>query len=302
MSKKINIHVKRDWLKRFEEGETEVQIAREEKRDPRTIAKGIEEVAKAGRLASAEAEMLRSALLRHQDQLINVLKGISTMLVLPPYNLELREEKEGLFAPISLTGALLKHISEEQITLEINDEDKLEWELLQEHLKKDKLWEALKKWRKVLIGHVQARWRFKQEVKSQLEEETGLKFRQHKDDEWPEYLLPETAELLYGVAINKIMGIPDGTDLENNLFAGDDGFVRHGPRGPKLAKCKDTKACRDKIAAVFTSLPSVTKALVVKRTRRELADIIKSAKRQADEILLLGMITGKCRVCRRLGK
>jgi hypothetical protein len=302
MSKKINILVKRKWLDMFEQGKTEVQIAREEKRDPRTITKGIEEVAKAGRLASAEAEMLRGALLRHQDQLINVLKGISTMLVPPPYNLELREEKDGLLAPIPLSGARLDHISEEQMTLKIHDEDKLEWGLLQEHLKKDKLWVALRKWRRDLIGHVQAVWQFKQEVKAQLEKETGMKFRQYKDDERPEYLLPETADLLFKVGINKILGIPDGTDLENNLFDRDDGFVRHGPGGTKLAKCKNTKICKKKIAIVITSLPSVIKALVVKRTHRELADIIKSAKGQADEILLLGMITGKCRVCRRLGK
>lgn len=290
MSKKINIQVKRNWLKRFEEGETEAQIAREERRDPRTIAKGIEEAAKAVRLASAEAEMLRSALFRHQDQLIGVLKGISTMLVPPPQHLELREEKDGLLAPISLSGALLKHISEGQMTLKIHDEDKLEWGLLQEHLKKDKLWEALRKWRKALIDYAQALWQFKQEVKAQLEKGTGLKFRKQQNDEKPEYLLPETADLLFKVAINKILDIPDGIDLENKLITGDDEFVRY------------TANCREKITIVYTSLPDTIEAFEVKITYGQLASITKSAKRQADEILLLGMVTGKCRVCQRLGR
>jgi len=124
----------------FEQGQTEVQIARKTRRDSRTIAKGIEEASKKMRLASTEAEMLRNALFKHQDQLTGILKNIVEMLVLPPHD-KLREESEGILAPISLTGALLKHVSKEQMILEIQKEDKLEWGLLKEHLKQDKLWE-----------------------------------------------------------------------------------------------------------------------------------------------------------------
>lgn len=302
MSKKINIHLKRAWLEKYEKGETVAQIARKESRDPRTITKGIEEVTKAVRLASAEAEMLRSALFRHQDQLISVLKGISAMLVLPPQNLGLLEQADGLFAPIPLIGARLDHISAEKMTLKIHDEDKLEWGLLQEHLRKDKLWEGQKKWQNILIDHIQAVWEFKQKIKTQLEEETKLKFRRSRADERPQYLLPESANLLFDVALKNILGIPDGTDLVNNLIAGDDEFVRHTPGGTELAKCKDTKTCRDKIIIVFTSLPNTVEASFVKETHKRLTDITKSARRLADEILLLGMVTGKCRVCQRLGR
>ena len=111
MSKKISIQEKRKWLDMYEQGKTEVQIAREMHRDPRTIVKGLEEASKDRRLASAEAEMLRNALFRHQDQLTGILENITKMLVLPPDNLEMLEEREGVLAPLPLSGALLKHVS-----------------------------------------------------------------------------------------------------------------------------------------------------------------------------------------------
>ncbi len=92
MSKKISIREKKQWLDMFEQGLTEVQIARKTGRDSRTIVKGIEEASKKKRLASTEAEMLRNALFKHQDQLTGLLKNIVEMLVLPPYDLKLREE------------------------------------------------------------------------------------------------------------------------------------------------------------------------------------------------------------------
>ncbi len=108
MSKKISIQEKKKWLEMFEEGLTEVQIARKTEHDPRTITKGIEEASKKTRLASIEAEILRKALLQHQEQLTEILQHIVVMLVLPPYNLQLREESERLMLRKAHAYALLK--------------------------------------------------------------------------------------------------------------------------------------------------------------------------------------------------
>jgi len=301
MSKKISIQEKKKWLDMYEQGKTEVQIARQIGRDPRTIAKGLEEASKERRLASAEAEMLRNALFKHQDQLTGILKNIAAMLVMPPYNLEMREEREGILAPIPLSGDHLKHVSKEQMVLEIHDEDKLEWELLKEHLKQDKLWEYIKQWRKAMLDHIWARWQFKLADKTKLVKATGLKFKKGQDDDSYEYLLPEAVGLLFEVAMKKTLGVSDETDLKNGIVADDD-FVRHRQGGTKLARCKNTEECRKKIIYVYDSLLVSSEAYKVKSTYEVLSSITRVAKRQIDEIMLLGMITGKCRVCRRLGR
>ena len=301
MSKKISIYEKRKWLDMYEQGKTEVQIARELGRDPRTIVKGIEEASKDRRLSSVEAEILRDALLKHQEQLMGVLKNIAAMLVMPPYNLEIREEADGTLAPIPLPGATAEHISGEKMALEIHGEAKLEWELLKEHLKREKLWNHLNQWRKALLDHVLARWQFRQVVRKLLEKE-GLKLVRKRSGKASDYFLPVLLDLLYGVSMNRVLNHPDGTNLEDGLVVGEEGFVRHGPGGTELAKCQDDERCRCKIIAVLTALPQTSEANKVKHTEKELSRITETANREAEELKLLHMVTGKCRVCRRLGR
>jgi len=289
MSRKISIQEKRKWLDLYDQGETEIEIASQTKHDVRTIIKGIEEASKDRRLASAETEMLRNALFKHQDQLTAVLNNIATMLVLPSHSLEIRERREDILAPIPLSGALLKHVSKEEMVLEIHDESKLEWDLLKEHLKQEKLWDSIRQWRKALVDHVFARWQFKQGIKLDLAEDTYLRSLHDKDSKKADTLLRELVELLYDVVTQRILGIQNATNVENAI---DD----------ILASYDATAEFRQKTVSLFSSLPTSEGARRVTSTYAILGDITRAAKRQADEILLLGMITGKCRVCRRLGQ
>jgi len=287
VSKKISIQEKKKWLEMFEQGQTEVQIARKTRRDSRTIAKGIEEASKKMRLASTEAEMLRNALFKHQDQLTGILKNIVEMLVLPPHD-KLHEESEGILAPISLTGALLKHVSKEQMILEIQKEDKLEWELLKEHLKQDKLWEYLKQWRKAMLDHMWARWQFKLAIQSEFAKNADSISPNDKDEKQFETVKCELVDLFFDVVTQRILGIRNETDVEKAVDS-------------KMSVISDKEVLKQKLVSIFDSLPGTKEAYRIQSTFVALADITRLAKKQADEIMLLNMITGKCRVCRRLG-
>lgn len=301
MSKKISLREKKRWLEAFEAGKTEAQIGRAEKRDPRTIARGIEEAIKARRITNIEEDMLRKAIFGHQTQLMDVLKETASILVMPPYNLELREEKEDLLAPIPVSGGLVRTILEDQMVLEIAVEKKLEWELLQEHVKQDRIWDYLRQWRSALLDYIMAEWQFKKAIRKLLIKK-GLELKQKRDDSDTDYFLPSLVELFNEVAIKKVFDIPDETNLGKGMIAGEDGFIRHGSGAPELVHSKDTAKCLDRIISVFTSLPQTQEASEVRHTYRELAEITKTAKREIDELLLLNMVTGRCRVCRRLGR
>jgi len=288
MSKKISIREKKKWLEMFEEGLTEVQIARKTEHDPRTITKGIEEASKKTRLASIEAEILRKALLQHQEQLTEILKHIVVMLVLPPYNLQLREESEGILAPVSLSGSLFKHISKEQMILDIYDEAKLEWELLKEHLKQDKLWGYIKQWRKAILDYMWSLWQFKLAIKSEVVKNANLISPDNEAERQFETAKSELVDLFFDVVTSRILGIRNETDMEKTIEG-------------KISGVNDKEVSLQKLIAIFDSLPGIKEAYRVKSTVTALADITKIAKKQADEIMLLNMITGKCRVCRRLG-
>jgi hypothetical protein len=301
MSRKISIKDKKEWLAMLEAGKTEAQIAKAKKRDPRTIARGIEEAIKARRITNIEDDILRKAIIDHQAQLMDVLKEIVSILVMPPDVLELREEKDGTLADIPISGGLVKTFTEDQMGLELHVEKKLEWELLQEHLKQEKIWDYLRQWRSALLHYVMAEWQFKKVIKKLLENE-GLEFKQRRTGSETDYFLPSLIDLFNGVAVNKILNIPDGTNLEKGIIVEEDGYIRHGPGGTELAHSKNAAERRDKIVSVFTSLPQTPEASQVKGAHGKLDEITKTARREVNELLLLNMVTGRCRVCRRLGR
>ncbi len=301
MSRKINIKDKKRWLDMYEAGKTEVQIARAEKRDPRTIARGIEEAIKDRRLMNIEDDLMRKAIFDHQKQLTDVLEEIKTILVMPPDVLELRDEKDGTLADMPVSGGLVKNPAKDEMTLELEVEKKLEYELLQEHFKQEKVWDYLKQWRSALAGYVGAEWKFKKAIKRLLENQ-GLELKQRRTEKATDYFLPSLVVLFYGVAVNKILNIPDETNLEEGIIAGDDNYIRHGPGGTELARFINATEGRDRIVSVFVSLPQTPEASEVRRTHMELADITRTARREVDELLALNMVTGRCRVCHRLGR
>ena len=137
-----------------------------------------------------------------------------------------------------------------------------------------------------------------QVIKNSLEAETGLKFRATNDRQ-TEHLSTVLLDNYYEVSMRKIFGIPDGTDLEHTITA-ENGIVKHN--GTDLAFCKNSTQCRDEIIRVLPSLPQNTAAQEVNKTYLALESATRIARRQIDEILSLGMIVGKCRVCSKLGK
>ena len=172
--------------------------------------------------------------------------------------------------------------------LEIKNEDKLEWELLKEHLKQDKLWGYIKQWRDAMLDHMWARWQFKLAIRSEFVKITDSISPNNKDEKQFETAKYELVDLFFDVATQRILGIRNETDVEKVVDSKMSGF-------------NDKEVSRQKIVAVFDSLSGTKEANRVKNTFVVLSDITKSTKKQADEIMLLNMITGKCRVCRRLG-
>jgi hypothetical protein len=264
----------------------------------RTVVNGLQEASRQRSLANAESEMLRTALQTHQGKLMEKVTDMANMLVLPDVSSVLREDAVGQMVPISVPGGLIERDANREITLKIYNKEKLEWELLQAHLKSDKLWKQLDRWEDAMTGYFKALWIFRLSIKNNLEAETGLKFMAG-DNLKVDHLSPMLQDLIYGVTIRKILGINDGTNLEHNITADND-CVRHN--GTILAVCKKPAKCKDQIIDVLTSLPSKPAAEDVNKTYAELVTITRIARRQVDEILSLGMILGKCRVCARLGR
>ncbi len=304
MPKKFKIEQKRVWLSRHEElSHTEKRIAAHYKCDVRTVIKGIEEARREREANAARIELIKDKIGEHQKELLIVLDNIVSMLELPPYNLDIRKERNGRIAPIPLPGALVKPNDENELILVIHDENSLRWELLEEHLKGDKLWRMIKKWRIPFLEHIKARVNLLDAAQTVLKKESGLELIK-KVDTLPETggIFPVAVQVFYELSIHQALGIKDETNLEERLVATPDGYVRNGPGGTEFAYVPRLRErCRKNILAALNKLQSSTEKEQVILSYAVAGKITKETRRIAEEISLMRWLPSRCRVCKRMG-
>ena len=110
-----------------------------------------------------------------------------------------------------------------------------------------------------------------------------------------------TVKLFCTVQTRKALGIPDETNPQDRIVASDDGYVRHGVVGSELAYCpgKQNK-CREVLITVFNRIPDLPEMERVVTTETELKNVSSKLKRSLEDILLMGLVPGRCRICSRI--
>ena len=303
MPKKYKPEQKRQWLQYREQGKSDKWIANYVKCDVRTVVKGIDEAIREREAGAARIQLMKDKIGEHQTALVVVLDGIVSMLELPPYNLEIRKESNGNVAPVPLSGALVKPDAENELVLVIHEEDSLKWELLKEHLKGDKLWRMINRWRGPFLEHIKARVALVDAAQGLLEKETGLKLRESANDV-PDKggLLPVAVKVFYELAICQALGVKNETNLEERLIGTPDGYVRNGPGGTDYTYAPGFQdECKEKILVALNKLHNSQEKNQVISSYVEAGKITEETKRVAEEISLMRWLPGRCRVCKRMG-
>lgn len=297
MPREIPLTEKTEWLKARQEGQSQAAIARRFGRDVRTIKRGIEEVRRAQDSQAARMELLKDALQNHQKALLGIIDDVLSALVPLPTNLELPLQRHYTPVTIPLSGATVSYDSEKGWIVTLEDEGTALWGLVREHLRRDRMWNALNRWEKAIAAHLEARMALKLKTAALLEKKTGLKM----DPAQPTYVEPSVVELFYEVALNRALGIPDTRSPEKNIMASGDGYVLYfNSRIANTEAGAEDKCVKDMLDALkkLQMSPEVGDAVA---TYRELEESTAKARRAVEEISLLGLVPGQCRVCRRLG-
>jgi hypothetical protein len=303
MPKKYKPEQKRKWVQYREQGKSDRWIANYFKCDVRTVVKGIDEAIREREAGAARIQLMKDKIGEHQMALVVVLDGIVSMLELPPYNLEIRKEPNGHVAPIPLSGALVKPSEGNELFLVIHEEDSLKWELLKEHLKGDKLWRMINRWRGPFLEHIKARVALLDAAQGLLEKETGLKLiKSAKEVPDKGGLFPVAVKVFYELAICQALGIKNETNLEERLIGTPDGYVRSGPGGSEYAYApRFQDECKEKILVALNKLHNSQEKKQVISSYIEAGKITEETKRVAEEISLMRWLPGRCRVCKRMG-
>ena len=306
MPKKFSDRDKKKWLELYESGKPDAQIAKEFSCNVRTVRRGIEEARSAMEAHVVREELLRRAVRNHQDSLLGLVEQALSAVVMPPANLDFRLDASGRIGPIQLEGGRVEvpKADASGLSIVLDAETRPEWELLQEHLKRDPMWSALNQWRGAIAAIVGARMALKQRATALLEKRTGYRIVSkiaHPPELYHDPLVP----MAYQLTLNRAIGIPDGTNLESAIAVdAARGEVTHGPNGSMLARVPEAKAlekCAKDMKRALEELQASPEAARVGETHRAAQELIPKVRRAVGEIRLLGMIPGQCRICRRLG-
>jgi hypothetical protein len=291
MPKKYSIIDKRQWLEDFEKGYSEASIKKKYRCDLRTLRKGVEEASHEREARAARIEVLKTALLDHQEQLKKKLRDIASAVSLPAQDWTILSWFRGgdsIFKPEDFEGKESPLFSKDMI-----------YNLLNEHLKQDVLWKGLTAWERAFSSHKEARIILQKKVASILEDTTGLKLKDKPISDI-KYLYSYTAgDLFYKNTLKWAFGDRKNDWLDRIVINTDMGEVRYGGNILAVIPGKE-KECRDALVESFNEMQSLTENYRLVNTYKTLEEATAKLIRTIEEILILGVITGHCRVCKRL--
>ncbi len=287
---------KKQWLVLYESGKSEKWIAREHaKCDPRTVKKGIEEARRKQDARTARAEILKDALRRHQDSLLEELDRILPSLVLPAedYVVVSWYPWRGDIQSQTVDTLLSPGMSESRVGPVRR--------LLKQHLRNDRLWRLLAQQEKAYMEHAAATLTLQQKTVSIIEEKTGSKLVDRDDVPPPFVCSYTTGDLFFRTILRKTLGTSKSIDLETDIVAktnsGD--VVYHGL---KLAKAPgDEKKTKRNLLDALATLEASSEVDQVADAYEALKEATMKARQVIEQIKLLGLIPGQCEICQRLG-
>ena len=311
MPKKIPIKDKRGWLQKYEGGQSEASIAKKAKRNIKTVKTGIEWARNERYAATAQSDLVKEALRNHQEQLLRVIDNIISALVMPSLDLSTHRGADKDAKQIISSGAVVGYEKDKGLVVTLRDEGTPQWGLLREHLKGDPLWAAISDWKQAMVKYVQAGRMLALKAEDLLQRKTGYRVVQRPIG--PPFLYyNNTSDLICQIvikqevvkqkAIKQKLNNQDEEDLEERITVDKNrGTVMCGV-GSIMAECPGSEdKCRDNILEAFKALRKLNDIENVIKKYQGIEQPMMKAKQIAEEISLLGLIPGKCRVCERFG-
>lgn len=304
MPKKFSMADKEKWLDDYEGGKSEVHIAKKNKCDARTVKKGIEEARRKHDARIARAELLKDALLKHQQSLLDRLKEILSTLTTPPEDwvpLPWYGDGDSILGEDDPTVARAQSREVDRTTTGAEHQADIVQAMLKEHLRNDKLWKILAQREKAYTSHQLGRIALQIRVGGLLQEESGYKMVDRSEPSAPFLYSYTTGDLFFKMTLRRAFEDHCTDDWKGDIVADTAaGCVKY--QNQILAEVPgEEKECSRKLLDAFGKMQSLPEVIGVVDTFGELRKATIRARQVVEEVLLLGLVPGQCKICRRLG-
>jgi len=305
MPKRFSEMDKRKWLELYETGKSEKWIVRERAHcDPRTVKRGIEEARRRRDANMARVELVKDALRRHHDNLLDELQNILSSLTMPPVDftvLSWHHDSDSIFAVDDKTKEMNQKESTITVTEKVIIDRSAKRDLLKEHLKDDRMWKILAQFKRDYDENAQARVTLQRKIVNIVEKQTGYKFDDGNKLSTNFIYSYTTGDLFFKSILQKAFGVRLTVNLENDIYADvSRGTVQY--HGSTLAEVVgNEEGCKKNLLIALRKLQHSKEISQVVETNKSLAESNEKAKQAVELLLLLNFVPGQCQVCRRLG-
>ncbi len=296
---------KRDWLELYETGKSEKWIAKERAHcDPRTVKRGIEEARRRRDANMARIELVKNALSKHHDDLLDELQNILSSLTLPPVDftvLSWHHNGDSIFTVDDKTKKTNQKESTITVTEEFNIDRSAKRDLLKEHLKNDRLWKILTSLKRDSDEHIQARATLQHKIVNIVEKQTGYKVDDGNKLSTNFIYSYTTGDLFFKSILQKALGVRRTITLEEDTYADvSRGTVQY--HESTLAEVPgNEEGCKKNLLMALRKLQNSEEVSQAVETHKALAESNEKAKQSVEQLLLLNFVPGQCQICRRLG-
>jgi hypothetical protein len=266
----------------------------------RTVKRGLEEARRKRDVKVARVELLKEALRKHQDGLLEELDNILSAVTTPTEDyVVIPWHKGGDFILAEAeTLAEKSYVSEPIATRNGGGARR---QLLKEHLKNDRLWRVLAQWRKAYDAHLAARLVLQHKTVAVIQDKTGCSLVERNDVQRPFIYSYNTGDLFFRAALRQASVAQKGIDLESDIVANTaGGDVRYGSLVLAEAAGNEERI-KSNLLDAFRELKRSSDAVSVVDTGKALEEVATRVKQVVEQIKLLGLIPGQCEICRRLG-
>jgi len=298
LPRKFTLTDKSRWLELYDQGKSEKFIAREVAHcDVRTVQRGLDEARHAQDARLAQRELIKDALKKHQNELLNVVDELVKAMVPPQPDLYIQWQREDMPQTFSSSGATVEYKGENIWTASLNAENLPIWGPFRDHLKRHQTLRELVLWRRDVVEHLKARVALQKRLVALLEEETGLTV------ESPGIQCIESIATheLYRIAIRKVLGYSEGLYTEKDIEVSNAGEVML--KGHLLARVGEGKEerCKNSILMAMKKILESPEAAEVSSTLETLSQDAARIKKRLQEISMVGFLPGKCDICEQIG-